>query len=41
MGRVLSTTPFNLVDFLFNFQRLQIVEFGFVGLEFGVELVLA
>lgn len=41
MGRILSFTPFDLVDLLFNLQRLQVVKLGLVRLEFGVELVLA
>lgn len=39
--RVLSFTPFDLVDLLLDFQRLEIVEFWFVRLKFGVKLVLA
>jgi hypothetical protein len=41
MGGVLSPAPLNLIDFLLNLQRLQVVELGFVGLELRVELVLA
>lgn len=41
MRSVLSSAPFNLVDLLFDFQRLEVIEFGLVRLEFGVELVLA
>lgn len=41
MGSVLSTTPFDLVDLLFDLEGLEVVEFGLVGLELGVELVLA
>lgn len=41
MGGVLPFAPFNLVDLLFDFQGLEVIEFGLVGLELGVELVLA
>ena len=41
MGGVLSFAPLDLVDLLLDLQRLEIVEFGFMGLELGVELVLA
>lgn len=41
MRGVLSLAPLDLVDLLFNFERLKIVEFWFVRLELGVELVLA
>ena len=35
----MTATPFDLVDLLFNLQGFEIVEFGFVGLEFSVEFV--
>ena len=41
MSSILFFTPSNLVDFLFNFQRLEVVKLGLMGLELCVELVLA
>lgn len=41
MSGILLFTPSNLVDLLFNFQRLEVVKLGLVRLELGVELVLA
>lgn len=41
MRRILSPTPLDLVDLLFYLEGLEVIEFGFVGLELGVELVLA
>lgn len=41
VGGVLPTAPFDLVDLLLNLERLEIVKFGLVRLELGVELVLA
>jgi hypothetical protein len=41
VGGILSSAPLYFVDLLFYFEGLQVIEFGFVGLEFGVELVLA
>jgi hypothetical protein len=41
MGSILSPAPFDLVDLLFYFEGFEIVEFGFVRLELGMELVLA
>lgn len=41
MGGILSSTPFDLVDLLFNLEGFEVVKFGFVGLELSVELVLA
>jgi hypothetical protein len=41
VGGILSPAPLDLIDFLLDLQRLEIVELGLVGLEFGVELVLA
>lgn len=38
---ILSFAPFDLVDLLFDFERLEVIEFWFVGLELGVKLVLA
>lgn len=39
MRRILPFAPLDLVDLFFNFKRLEIVEFGFMGLEFGMKLV--
>jgi hypothetical protein len=39
--RILPSTPLDLVDLLFYLQRLEVVKFGFMGLELGVELVFA
>ena len=41
MRGVLSFAPLDLVDLLLNFERLKVVEFWFVRLELGVELVFA
>ena len=41
MRCILSPTPLNLIDLLFYFEGLQVIEFRFVGLEFGMELVFA
>lgn len=41
MGRILPSTPFDLIDLLFYLQRLEVIKFRFVGLELGVELVFA
>ena len=41
MRSVLSSTPFNLVDFLFYLERFEVVEFWLMRLEFGMEFVLA
>ena len=41
MRGVLSSAPFNLVDLLFNLQRLKVVKLWFVGLKLGMELVFA
>lgn len=41
MGGILSSTPLDLVDLLFDFQGLEVIELGLVGLELGVEFVLA
>ena len=41
MRRVLPFAPLDLVDLLLDLQRLEVVEFGLMGLELGVELVLA
>lgn len=38
---IAATQPFDLVNFFFNFQRLEVVKLCLVGLELGVELVLA
>lgn len=39
MGCILSFAPLDFVDLLFNLQGFEVVKFGFVGLEFGMELV--
>lgn len=39
MRSILSAAPFDLVDLFFNFERLEVVEFGFVGLELGMKFV--
>jgi hypothetical protein len=41
MRGILSTAPLDLVDFFLDFERLQVVELGLMGLELGVELVFA
>ena len=41
MRGVLSPAPFDLVYFLFYFQGFQVVKFGLMRLELGMELVLA
>lgn len=41
VGRVLPTAPLDLVDLLFNLERFEIIKFGLVRLELGVEFVLA
>lgn len=41
MRCILSPAPLDLVDFLFYLQRLEVVEFRFVRLKFGVKFVLA
>lgn len=41
VSRVLSFTPFDLIDLFFNFQTLQIIKLGFMGLELGVKTILA
>lgn len=41
MRRILSSAPFDLVDFLLYFEGFEVIEFGFVRLEFGMKLVLA
>ena len=41
MGSILSSAPLDLVDLLLDFQRLEIIELGIVGLKFCVKLVLA
>jgi len=38
---VLSSAPFYFIDFLFYFEGFEVVEFGFVRLEFIVEFVFA
>lgn len=41
MGGILSSTPLDLVDLLFDFEGLEVIELGLVGLKLGVEFVLA
>lgn len=41
MRRVLALAPLDLVDLLLDLEGLEVVEFGLVGLELGVELVFA
>lgn len=41
MRRVLALAPLDLVDLLLDLEGLEVVEFGLVGLEFGVKLVFA
>jgi hypothetical protein len=38
---VLSPAPLDFVDLLFDLERLEIVEFGLMGLELGMEFVFA
>lgn len=39
MSLVLSRTPLDLVDFLLDFQRLEVVKLRFMRLEFGIKLI--
>lgn len=41
MGCVLPPAPFDLVNLLFDLERLQVVEFRFMGLELGMEFIFA
>jgi hypothetical protein len=41
MRSILSPAPLDLVDLFFYLKGLEVVKFGFVGLKFGVEFVLA
>jgi hypothetical protein len=41
MRGILSPAPLDLVDLLFYLEGLQVIEFWFVGLKFGMEFVLA
>ena len=41
MRRILSFAPLDLVDLLFNLERLKVVELRLVRLELGVELIFA
>lgn len=41
MRRVHSLAPFDLVDFLFDFETLEIVEFRFMRLKLCVEFIFA
>lgn len=38
---ILTPAPADLVDLLLNLERLEVVKFGLVRLELGIELVLA
>ena len=37
----MPSAPLDLVDLLFDLERLQVIEFRLVRLEFGMELVFA
>ena len=39
MGGILSLAPLDLVNLFFDFEGFEVIEFGFVGLELGMELV--
>ena len=41
MSSILSLAPADLVDFFFNFERFEIVEFRLVRLKLGVEAIFA
>lgn len=41
MRRVLPFTPLYPINLFFDFKRLEVVKLGLVGLELGIELVLA
>lgn len=41
VGGILPSAPLDFVDLLLDLQRLEVVELGLVGLELGVELILA
>ena len=41
MRRILPATPLDFVDLLLDLKGLQVVEFGLVRLELGMEFVLA
>lgn len=41
MRSVLSSAPLDLVDLLFYFERLEVIEFWLVGLKFSMKFVLA
>lgn len=41
VGGILALAPPDLVDLFLDLEGLEVVELGFVRLEFGVELVLA
>lgn len=41
MRGILPLTPFDFVDLLLDLERLEIVEFGLVGLELSMELIFA
>lgn len=41
VGGILAAAPLDFVDLLLDLQRLQVVELGLMGLEFGVEFVFA
>ena len=41
MGGILAFAPLDLVYLFLNFERFEVIEFGFMGLELGMEFVLA
>ena len=41
MRSILPSTPLDLVDLFFDLEGFEVVELGFVRLEFGVEFVFA
>lgn len=41
MRSILSTAPLDLVYLFLDFERLQVVKLGLMGLELGVEFVFA
>ena len=41
MGGILTAAPLDLIDLLLDLQGFEVVEFGLVGLELGVEFIFA
>jgi len=41
VGGVFPPEPSNFIDLFFDFQRLEVVKFGLVGLESRVDIILA